>query len=160
MRISYLILGTVALAIPMNVAVESKTSAYPVGDIAGALEHAERLHSSGLEMFREHGTVTHLRGAATSLALIKIFQSSLGRSTKKAPAIVGNLLGMCHFTLFTCSSYLVRFFFFRYDYSRAVGNDPPQTTQCRSSARCLAVATWANGSATNKDIARRFEQLA
>ena len=84
-----------ALSIPTGVVVNSRSPVQPIGDTFAAFEHAEKIYLAGLESFKDHGTVQHLRGAAKSLALIKTFQSSLGRSTRNAPSFVAQLLGMC-----------------------------------------------------------------
>lgn len=65
----------------------------PTHDILAALSHAEELFRLGLETFAKRGRVTHVREAAVSLALVRAFQTALGKPGKLGPVTAAGLLG-------------------------------------------------------------------
>ncbi|KAK0220404.1 cysteine peptidase C50 [Armillaria fumosa] len=61
-------------------------------EISRSLETAARLFGDNLRLTAHNGDVSHVREAAIKLALIRAFQTSLGKSGTDAPLLVANLL--------------------------------------------------------------------
>jgi separase len=62
-------------------------------DILSTLDNAERLFWADLALVMRRGSVSHVRDAAVSLALIRALQASLGRAGKEGPVLATGLLG-------------------------------------------------------------------
>jgi separase len=62
-------------------------------DILSTLDDAEKLFWAHLAFVTRRGSVSHVRDAAVSLALIGALQASLGRAGKEGPALAAGLLG-------------------------------------------------------------------
>jgi separase len=67
--------------------------ALPTQDVLNALEEAEKLFQANLSLTSRNGSVLKLRDAAISLALIKTFQTSLGRPGNSSSVVTAALLG-------------------------------------------------------------------
>ena len=65
-------------------------------DILTILQNAERLFWSDLALLAKRGNVFHVRDAAVSLALIRAFQDTLGKTRSEASTIAACLLGECY----------------------------------------------------------------
>ena len=63
-------------------------------EILAILNHAEKLFWSDLALVAKRGNVFHVRDAAISLALIKAFQDTLGKTGADGPTLAACLLGM------------------------------------------------------------------
>lgn len=63
-------------------------------DILGALDSAEKLYQENLVSTASRGSVVSVRESALSLALIRAFQTSLGRLGNGGPAVSAFLLGI------------------------------------------------------------------
>ncbi|KAK0192924.1 peptidase family C50-domain-containing protein [Armillaria mellea] len=61
-------------------------------EISRNLETAARLFGDNLKLTAHNGNVSHVREAAIKLALIRAFQTSLGKSGTGGPLLVANLL--------------------------------------------------------------------
>ncbi|KAK0203498.1 cysteine peptidase C50 [Desarmillaria ectypa] len=61
-------------------------------EISRSLEAAARLFCDNLKLTAHNGDVSHVREAAIKLALIRAFQTSLGKSGTDGPLLVANLL--------------------------------------------------------------------
>ncbi|SJK98717.1 uncharacterized protein ARMOST_01986 [Armillaria ostoyae] len=61
-------------------------------EISRSLETAARLFGDNLKLTAHNGDVSHVREAAIKLALIRAFQTSLGKSGTDGPLLVANLL--------------------------------------------------------------------
>ncbi|KAK0494593.1 cysteine peptidase C50 [Armillaria luteobubalina] len=61
-------------------------------EISRCLETAARLFGDNLKLTTHNGDVSHVREAAIKLALIRAFQTSLGKSGTDGPLLVANLL--------------------------------------------------------------------
>lgn len=72
--------------------------ALPTQDVLNALEEAEKLFQANLSLTSRNGNVLKLRDAAISLALIKAFQTSLGRPGNGGSVVTATLLGGITFT--------------------------------------------------------------
>lgn len=72
-----------------------KSSSLSAGrqDILSVLGNAEKLFWSDLALVARRGRVFHVRDAAVSLALIRAFQVSLGKTSKDGPIMAAGLLG-------------------------------------------------------------------
>lgn len=62
-------------------------------EILNTLNTAEKLFWSDLALVARRGNVSHVREAAISLALIRAFQTSLGKAGKDGPTLAARLLG-------------------------------------------------------------------
>jgi len=83
----------IAVALPMGMTCDGSPIRSTSQDVLEALEHAEKLYAQGLSDFFETGSVIHMRESAVSLALIKAFETSLGRVGKQGPLTAARLLG-------------------------------------------------------------------
>ncbi len=63
-------------------------------EISRSLEAAARLFGDNLKLTAHNGDVSHVREAAIKLALIRAFQTSLGKSRTDGPLLFANLLGI------------------------------------------------------------------
>jgi separase len=78
----------------MGMSIKHKaTFALPTQDVLNALEEAEKLFQANLSLTSRNGSVLKLRDAAISLALIKTFQTSLGRPGNGGSVVTAALLG-------------------------------------------------------------------
>ena len=83
------------LSLPLGMVGETSPSLGPsVLEILGLLHNAEKLFWSDLALIARRGHVFQVREAALSLALIRTFQGSLGKSVVGSPVVVSRLLGM------------------------------------------------------------------
>lgn len=64
-----------------------------VQEILGVLANAEQLFWSNLASIARRGRVVQIRDASGSLALIQLYQTSLGKSGAEGAVLVANLLG-------------------------------------------------------------------
>lgn len=62
-------------------------------EILGTLNTAEKLFWSDLAEVARRGNVSHVRDSVISLALIRAFQTSLGKAGKEGATLVAQLLG-------------------------------------------------------------------
>ena len=65
----------------------------PVGDVLVALDSAEKYFRDSIALTEKSGDVLHLRDAAVSLALVKAFQTSLGKIDDRNAIYATSLLG-------------------------------------------------------------------
>jgi separase len=68
-------------------------------DILSTLGDAEKLFWADLALTLRRGTVSHVREASVSLAMIRAFQSSLGKASTDGPLLAVRLLGTRAFFL-------------------------------------------------------------
>ncbi|EDR03598.1 uncharacterized protein LACBIDRAFT_307095 [Laccaria bicolor S238N-H82] len=81
------------IAIPMGMSTTHKVAfALPTQDVLNALEEAEKLFQANLSLTSRTGSILKLRDAAISLALIKAFQTSLGRPGNGGSVVTATLL--------------------------------------------------------------------
>ncbi|KAI0064205.1 hypothetical protein BV25DRAFT_1914431 [Artomyces pyxidatus] len=81
------------ISLPMGMTTDkSFTPSSSVHDILKTLLEAEKRFRSHLAASAHRGRVTVVREAASSLALIRSFQTSLGRQETEGPVLVANLL--------------------------------------------------------------------
>jgi separase len=71
-----------------------KLTSVSVQDILGALDQAEQQFSEGLSLIAQRGSVLDVRESVITLAVIKSFQTSMGRKDDKVQRLVARLLGM------------------------------------------------------------------
>jgi separase len=62
-------------------------------DILGTLDSAETLFWANLTLITRRGSVPDVRDTVMSLALIRAFQTSLGKSSPSGPTLAVGLLG-------------------------------------------------------------------
>ena len=62
-------------------------------DLLKLLQHAEGLFWSDLNSMSKKGSVSHVREAAISLAIVRALQTSLGLVDDQGSALAGRLLG-------------------------------------------------------------------
>lgn len=72
---------------------KSYAASASVQEILGILANAEKLFWSNLSAIARRGRVVQVRDAAGSLALIQLYQTSLGKSGAEGAVMVANLLG-------------------------------------------------------------------
>ncbi len=82
-----------ALTLPMGMAKEKPTTSASSQEILAILDDAEKLFWSDLALVARRGNVFHFRDAAISLALIRAFQTSLGKIGTSGPTLAARLLG-------------------------------------------------------------------
>lgn len=83
-----------AIAIPMGMSSRNNAQRMlPIGDILSALDSAEKYFQCSIKLTEKAGDVVHLRGAAVSLALVKAFQTSLGKLDDFDAICAASLLG-------------------------------------------------------------------
>ncbi|KAG5639575.1 hypothetical protein H0H81_012246 [Sphagnurus paluster] len=81
------------IALPMGMSSKTEVSLVSVTqDIATTLDTAEKLFWENLALINRRGNVMDVRDAATSLALLQAFQTSLGKSGVDGPTLVTRLL--------------------------------------------------------------------
>jgi separase len=68
-------------------------------DVLGVLSNAEQLFRADLDLLARRGSVSHVREAAVSLAMITAVRSSLGMAAPQAPLLAARLLGKHQITL-------------------------------------------------------------
>ncbi|KAI0075567.1 hypothetical protein K474DRAFT_1599575 [Panus rudis PR-1116 ss-1] len=61
-------------------------------EILATLDAAEKLFWSDLQLVARRGTVSHVRDSVVSLALIRAFQTSLGKTGEEGPMLAASLL--------------------------------------------------------------------
>lgn len=66
-------------------------------DINGALDQAEERFWDSLNLVAQRGNVLDIRESAVALAVIKSFQTSMGRKDSEVHVMVSRLLGMTFF---------------------------------------------------------------
>lgn len=82
------------MALPMG--MSSRTGlghTLPIQDILKALDETEELSWTNLTLIANKGDAAAVRDATVRLALIKAFQTSLGRAGKENSPLTANLLG-------------------------------------------------------------------
>lgn len=82
-----------AITLPMGMSGEKLTTSPSSSEILTTLNTAERLFWADLALVSRRGTVSHVREAVVSLALIRAFQTSLGKPGKEGPTLAARLLG-------------------------------------------------------------------
>jgi separase len=83
-----------AIALPMGMSTRNELALSPqILDILGTLDNAETLFWANLTLIARRGSVPDVRDAFISLALIRSFQTSLGKSSSSGPAMAVGLLG-------------------------------------------------------------------
>jgi separase len=83
-----------AIALPMGMTSAKAMSPTPGSqEISVILNNAEQLFWSDLALIARRGQVPQVREAAISLALIRAFQTSLGKSGLEGPVLAARLLG-------------------------------------------------------------------
>jgi separase len=65
----------------------------PAQEVVGILSNAEQLFWSDLQLLARRGTVSHVRAAAVSLAMIGALRSSFGNASPQAPLLAARLIG-------------------------------------------------------------------
>ncbi|KAF9225675.1 hypothetical protein BS17DRAFT_749997 [Gyrodon lividus] len=81
------------IALPMGMSGDKDLSLVPATqDILSALGDAEKLFWADLALTLRRGTVPHVREASVSLAMIRAFQSSLGKASTDGPLLAARLL--------------------------------------------------------------------
>lgn len=92
----------IAIALPMGTSsADVPPLSPPLQDIMRKLDHAEDLFWTDLELYSRKASVSHVRESVVSLALIRAFQTSLGRSEAVGPLLAASLLG----NLVLCANY-------------------------------------------------------
>ena len=79
----------------MGSPIEASPVSTDTHEILSILANAEKLFWSELALVAKRGKVFHVRDAAISLALIRAFQASLGKTNKEGPTLTARLLGTC-----------------------------------------------------------------
>ncbi|KIK92250.1 hypothetical protein PAXRUDRAFT_830139 [Paxillus rubicundulus Ve08.2h10] len=81
------------IALPMGMSGDKDLSLVPATqDILNTLGDAEKLFWADLSLTLRRGNVSHVREASVSLAMIRAFQSSLGKASTDAPLLAVRLL--------------------------------------------------------------------
>ena len=79
------------------------TTSSTTSEILGTLNTAEKLFWSDLAEVARRGHVSHVRDSVVSLALIRAFQTSLGKVGTESSTLVARLLGSSiHLSRFLC----------------------------------------------------------
>lgn len=87
-----------AIALPMGMSSRNELPSSPqTQDILGTLDGAEALFWANLTLIAQRGSVLNVRDTVISLALIRAFQTSLGKSGPSGPALTLGLLGVTHY---------------------------------------------------------------
>ncbi|KAK7685385.1 hypothetical protein QCA50_011248 [Cerrena zonata] len=81
-----------AISVPMGMTGGQLASSPTTIEILGTLNAAEKLFWSDLGEVARRGHVSHVRDSVVSLALIRAFQTSLGKVGKEGSTLVTNLL--------------------------------------------------------------------
>jgi separase len=68
-------------------------------DISSALDQAEERFWDSLNLIAQRGNVLDIRESAVALAIIKSFQTSMGRKDTEVHVMVSRLLGMAFLSL-------------------------------------------------------------
>lgn len=83
------------IALPMGMTSNQAFAGAPgTQEISATLMNAEKLFWSDLSLIARRGQVSQVREAAVSLALIRAFQTSLGKAGAEGPVLAARLLGM------------------------------------------------------------------
>lgn len=83
-----------AIALPMGMSTKNELTLSPqTQDILATLDSAEALFWANLTLIARRGSVPAVRDTVVSLALIRAFQTSLGKSGPSGPALAVGLLG-------------------------------------------------------------------
>jgi separase len=83
-----------AIALPMGMSTKNELALPPhTQNILETLDSAETLFWANLTIIARRGNVPDVRDSVMSLALIRAFQTSLGRSGASGPALAVGLLG-------------------------------------------------------------------
>ncbi|KAJ6502399.1 cysteine peptidase C50 [Mycena sanguinolenta] len=81
------------IALPMGMSTDKTPALSPsTHDILHTLDRAEQLFWLDFTLFSRRGDVSRVRDAVVSLALIRAFQTSLGKSGNQDPVLVAGLL--------------------------------------------------------------------
>ncbi|KAI5895597.1 uncharacterized protein SCHCODRAFT_01122301 [Schizophyllum commune H4-8] len=81
------------IAVPMGMSCDKPLPMLPsTQDLLKLLQHAEGLFWSDLNSMSKKGTVSHVREAAISLAIVRALQTSLGLVDEQGSALAGRLL--------------------------------------------------------------------
>ncbi|TFK48944.1 hypothetical protein OE88DRAFT_1737166 [Heliocybe sulcata] len=81
-----------AISIPMGTLSGKRTTLSPAAqDVLSTLANSEKLFWSGLSIISRRGQVSHVRNAVLTLALVRAFQTSLGRAGSDAVLAAGLL---------------------------------------------------------------------
>ncbi|KAF8212071.1 peptidase family C50-domain-containing protein [Mycena galopus ATCC 62051] len=81
------------IALPMGMSTDKAPALSPsTHDILHTLDRAEQLFWLDFTLFSRRGDVSRVRDAVVSLALIRAFQTSLGKSGNQDPVLVAGLL--------------------------------------------------------------------
>jgi len=84
----------IAIALPMGMSTKNDLALSPqTQDILGTLDTAQDLFWANLSLIARRGNVPDVRETVMSLALIRAFQTSLGKSGASGPALAAGLLG-------------------------------------------------------------------
>lgn len=75
-----------------------KNGSISAQDIISALDQAEEQFWNGLSLIGQRGNVLDVRESAVALAVIKSFQTSMGRKDDRVHVMVSRLLGMFAFS--------------------------------------------------------------
>ncbi|KAI0089987.1 peptidase family C50-domain-containing protein [Irpex rosettiformis] len=81
-----------AITLPMGMKKQKNSISASTQEILAILNHAEKLFWSDLGLVAKRGNVFHVRDAAISLALIKAFQDTLGKTGTEGPTLAACLL--------------------------------------------------------------------
>lgn len=87
----------IAISVPMGMTGGRFASSPTTQEILGTLNAAEKLFWSDLALVARRGNVSHVRDSVISLALIRAFQTSLGKSGKQGATLAAHLLGTLSF---------------------------------------------------------------
>ncbi|TFK38240.1 cysteine peptidase C50 [Crucibulum laeve] len=81
------------IALPMGMSSKREMALTPLtNDILSALEQVEKLYWANLALTTHKGSVIDVREAAVSLAIVKAFQTSLGKPGDSEPVVAASLL--------------------------------------------------------------------
>ncbi|CAL1698705.1 unnamed protein product [Somion occarium] len=80
------------ISVPMGMTGGRFASSPTTQEILGTLNAAEKLFWSDLALVARRGNVSHVRDSVISLALIRAFQTSLGKSGKQGATLAAHLL--------------------------------------------------------------------
>ncbi|KAI0700451.1 peptidase family C50-domain-containing protein [Cytidiella melzeri] len=81
-----------AITLPMGMKRQTLSISPSTQEILTILSHAEKLFWADLTLVAKRGNVFHVRDAAVSLALIRAFQDTLGKTGTEGPALAACLL--------------------------------------------------------------------